>query len=168
MLSLSTVAESIYIEQGAPKAIKYEQLLPQIEALLKDDRHFIGALANTSAALHATFQHLWTGFYLVEGDQLVLGPFQGPVACMRIAYGKGVCGTAWKEGNAIVVPDVDRFPGHIACSSESKSEIVVPLRDAEGAIKGVLDVDSAHLNAFDETDRRYLEQLCEYLGKSLF
>lgn len=162
------MAESILIDTAAPKALKYEQLLPQIEALVGDDRHPVAVLANVVAALQQGFHFLWTGFYLVEGDELVLGPFQGPVACMRIARGKGVCGTAWDRGESILVPDVDRFPGHIACSSESRSEIVVPLKDGNNHVRGVLDIDSASLNNFDECDRENLEKLCNWLGELLF
>lgn len=162
------MAEQILVEPSAPKALKYEQLIPQLEALVGDDDWAVGALANVTAALHAVWGHLWIGFYLVEGNELLLGPFQGPVACMRIAKGKGVCGQAWEQNESIVVPDVDKFPGHIACSSSSRSEIVVPLRGADGEVRGVLDIDSAYLNTFDAVDRNYLEKLCTSLGKRLY
>jgi GAF domain-containing protein len=119
-------------------------------------------LANTSAALKETFGFFWVGFYLVDGDQLVLGPFQGPVACTRIAFGKGVCGASWKQKRAILVPDVEAFPGHIACSSLSRSEVVLPLMK-EGEVIGVLDVDSEQLNEFDEVDVKFLTELCTWL-----
>lgn len=121
-------------------------------------------LANVAAALKEAFDFFWVGFYLVKQDQLVLGPFQGPVACTRIRKGKGVCGTAWQEGATLLVPDVEVFPGHIACSSLSRSEIVVPLIK-DGEVWGVLDIDSDLLNFFDETDRKYLEEMCGYLSK---
>ena len=119
-------------------------------------------MANTSAALKETFGFFWVGFYLVDGDQLVLGPFQGPVACTRIAFGKGVCGASWEQKMAILVPDVDAFPGHIACSSLSKSEVVIPLLK-DGKVIGVLDVDSDQLNDFDEVDVKFLTELCTWL-----
>jgi GAF domain-containing protein len=136
----------------------YQSLLPQIRALIEDEEDRIANMANIAAALKQTFGFFWVGFYLVKGNELVLGPFQGPVACTRIPFGKGVCGTAWKERRTIIVPDVNQFPGHIACNSESKSEIVVPLF-VNGEIIGVLDIDSNRLNAFDETDATYLEKI---------
>jgi len=136
----------------------YRSLLPQIQELTRKEPDFIANLANIAAALKHTFGFFWVGFYLVKGNELVLGPFQGPVACTRIPFGKGVCGTAWKEQRTIVVPDVELFPGHIACNSASKSEIVVPLFD-NGEIIGVLDIDSDRLNEFDEIDARYLEEI---------
>jgi len=162
------LAESISIESGAPKEIKYEQLLPQIFALIEGEQDEVAVLSNVAAALHQSFANLWTGFYLVRKDVLKLGPFQGPVACMTIDVGKGVCGQSWERGETIVVADVDRFPGHIACSSESRSEIVVPIKDSNGQVKAVLDIDSAHLNSFDTFDRRYLEQLCDHLANILY
>lgn len=140
------------------KADKYALLLRQIDAFFQDEPDMIARMANVSAMLHETFHFWWTGFYRVQGDELVLGPFQGPLACTRIQYGRGVCGTAWKEGVTQVVPDVDLFPGHIACSSASRSEIVVPLYK-DGRVIAVLDIDSEHLATFDATDQRYLEQL---------
>lgn len=136
----------------------YEALLPQIKAVLEGETDTIARMANVAAMLHETFGFWWTGFYRVLGEQLVLGPFQGPLACMRIAYGRGVCGTAWQRGESIVVPDVEQFPGHIACSAQSRSEIVVPLI-REGRVVAVLDIDSAQLATFDQTDRLYLEAI---------
>lgn len=136
----------------------YEALLPQIKAVLEGETDTIARMANVAAMLHETFGFWWTGFYRVLGEQLVLGPFQGPLACMRIAYGRGVCGTAWQRGESIVVPDVEQFPGHIACSALSRSEIVVPLI-REGRVVAVLDIDSAQLATFDQTDRLYLEAI---------
>lgn len=156
------MAEDLCICEGT-KEEKYRALLPQIKGLLADEDDLIANLANVCAALKETFGFFWVGFYLVKGDELVLGPFQGPVACTRIRRGRGVCGTAWAEAGTLVVPDVDVFPGHIACSSRSRSEIVVPLVRAEGSVWGVLDIDSDELNSFDETDVRYLEEVCGWL-----
>jgi len=128
--------------------------------LIEGESNLVANLANMSAALKETFNFFWVGFYLVDSEELVLGPFQGPIACTRIRKGKGVCGTAWSEERTIVVPDVDAFPGHIACSSLSRSEIVVPLIDHENKVWGVLDIDSEQLNTFDDTDARFLEELC--------
>ena len=140
------------------KQNQYDEVLPQLAALLEGEHEEMSVLANAAALLHHTFNWWWTGFYLVRNNELVLGPFQGPVACMHIAYGRGVCGTAWQRQQTIVVPDVEEFPGHIACSSESRSEIVVPLFNARHEVVGVLDIDSRHLNTFDETDRQNLER----------
>jgi len=136
----------------------YQALLPQIQELVKDEPDLIANLANISAVLKQTFGFFWVGFYIVKGNELVLGPFQGPIACTRISFGKGVCGTAWKERRTVIVPNVEQFPGHIACSSESKSEIVVPLFE-NGEVVGVLDIDSDRLNEFDEIDAKYLEKI---------
>ncbi|MBR3496743.1 MAG: GAF domain-containing protein [Prevotella sp.] len=141
------------------KEKKYEELLPQVAALIEGEDDRVSVMANVAAALHYAMGFFWTGFYVVSGNELRLGPFQGTVACMHIARGRGVCGTAWDRGETIVVPDVEQFPGHIACSSESRSEIVVPVRDASGKVWAVLDIDSRELGTFDDTDRRYLEQL---------
>ena len=149
---------NIIDSQFNTKEETYQLLLPQIRALIEDEEDRIANMANIAAALKQTFGFFWVGFYLVKGNELVLGPFQGPVACTRIPFGKGVCGTAWKERRTIIVPDVEQFPGHIACSSESKSEIVVPLF-VNDEIIGVLDIDSDRLNAFDETDAKYLEEI---------
>ena len=135
-----------------------------MRSLIEGEVDLVANLANVAAALKEAFDFFWVGFYLVKQDQLVLGPFQGPVACTRIRKGKGVCGTAWQEGVTLLVPDVEVFPGHIACSSLSRSEIVVPLIK-DGEVWGVLDIDSDLLNFFDETDRKYLEEMCGYLSK---
>lgn len=156
--------EEITISSTASKAEKYRQLIPQIEALVGDEPDLTANLANVAAALHTTFNFWWTGFYIVKNDQLVLAPFQGPVACTRIAFGKGVCGTAWKTQQTQVVPNVDEFPGHIACSGETKSEIVIPIFKASEVV-AVLDIDSQYLAHFDETDKTYLEQIALFIGK---
>ena len=160
------MAEEIIIAQGN-KSEKYTTLLPQIDNLIAIEKDLIANLANVSAALKETFNFLWVGFYLVKGEELVLGPFQGPLACTRIKYGKGVCGTAWKEGKTIVVPDVNQFPGHIACSSASQSEIVVPIHK-DGDVVAVLDIDSKQLNTFNEEDALYLEKLCQTILPNKF
>ena len=152
------MAEELLIAQGS-KEEKYALLYKQIAAVTESESDAIANMANIAAMIHHTFGFWWTGFYRVVGEELVLGPFQGPLACSRIAYGRGVCGTAWKEQCTQVVPDVEQFPGHIACSSASKSEIVVPLFDADGNITAVLDIDSEHLATFDETDRQWLEKI---------
>ena len=153
--------EHLLTPQGT-KEEQYEALLPQIEALLEGEPDPIARMANMAAALHETFRFWWTGFYRVMGDELVLGPFQGPIACTRIARGRGVCGTAWAKAETQVVPDVDKFPGHIACSSASRSEIVVPVFN-DGEVIAVLDIDSDRLATFDETDRLWLEQAVRML-----
>lgn len=136
------------------KVEKYQLLQQQIKALSAGETDQVAVMANVAAAIHLEMGFWWTGFYRVQNGELVLGPFQGPVACMHIGYGKGVCGTSWKQGETIVVPDVEQFPGHIACSSESRSEIVVPVRSAEGEIIAVLDIDSKDLATFDEVDKQ--------------
>ena len=157
------MAEELTFISGS-KEEQYLSLLPQVRSLIEGEVDLVANLANVAAALKEAFDFFWVGFYLVKQDQLVLGPFQGPVACTRIRKGKGVCGTAWQEGATLLVPDVEVFPGHIACSSLSRSEIVVPLiKDSE--VWGVLDIDSYLLNFFDETDRKYLEEMCGYLSK---
>ncbi len=140
------------------KAEQYQQLMANIFALIDQEPELIANLANISAALKTQFNWLWVGFYLTRDEELVLGPFQGPVACTRIQKGRGVCGTSWERKESIIVPDVNQFPGHIACSSLSKSEIVVPIIRF-GEVMGVLDVDSEHLNHFDDTDKKYLEEI---------
>ena len=155
------MSEQIIIS-GQTKKEKYESLLPQIYALTEFESSWIANLANTSAALKEAFGFFWVGFYMVANNQLVLGPFQGPVACTRISYGKGVCGTAWERKTAILVQDVESFPGHIACSSLSKSEVVLPLMK-EFEVIGVLDIDSDQLSDFDEVDVKYLSELCTWL-----
>ena len=152
------MAEQLTIAANATKAEKYASLLPQIEALVAGERDFVANLANITAALKQTMNFFWVGFYLVKDNELVLGPFQGPIACTRIALGKGVCGTSWKEQRVILVPNVDEFPGHIACSSDSKSEIVLPAMK-NGKVSLVLDVDSDRLDDFDSTDEIWLSKL---------
>jgi len=160
------MAESLFIPVAASKEQKYGAILPQIEALISGEKDLIANLANISAVLKESFGFFWVGFYLVKDNQLVLGPFQGPIACTRINLGKGVCGTAWKENKTQLVPDVDAFPGHIACSSASKSEIVLPF-SSNGEVAGVLDIDSDKLADFDETDQVYLEKLISILEKTM-
>ncbi|MFN3298854.1 MAG: GAF domain-containing protein [Sediminibacterium sp.] len=157
------MAEDLNIIQGS-KSDQYQALIPQISGLLTGENNLIANLANTAAALKEQFGWFWVGFYLVDQNELVLGPFQGPVACTRIQKGRGVCGSSWKEGRTLIVPDVEKFPGHIACSSLSKSEIVVPLVK-DGLIWGVLDVDSSEYDQFDETDQFYLEQIIALLNQ---
>lgn len=149
------------------KQEKYEELLPQVLGLIEGETNAVSVMANVAAMLHDTFGWWWTGFYTACDDQLELGPFQGPVACYRIKRGRGVCGTAWERDETIIVPDVEQFPGHIACSSLSRSEIVVPVHDAQGAVVAVLDIDSKDLSTFDETDRIYLEKLASALSKTV-
>ena len=155
------MAENLIINGGNKQEL-YETLLPQLQSLTAGETDMVANMANVAAALKQTFGFFWVGFYVVKEEMLVLAPFQGPLACTRIRYGKGVCGTAWKEARTMVVPDVEQFPGHIACSSDSRSEIVVPVvRD--GKVVAVLDIDRDNLNAFDGTDAKYLEQLCAFL-----
>ncbi len=151
------MAEDLSIAQGT-KAEQYESLIPQINALIEGETDLVANLANVGAALKEQFGWFWVGFYLVKDNELVLGPFQGPVACTRIAKGRGVCGSSWQQATTLIVQDVEKFPGHIACSSLSKSEIVVPII-RNGEVVGVLDVDSEELDQFDETDKKYLEQI---------
>ncbi len=146
----------------ADKATRYQTLLPQIAALMAGEPDLIARMANTAAALKYGMDFFWVGFYLVKDGELVLGPFQGPIACTRIAHGRGVCGTAYAEARTVLVPDVNAFPGHIACSAESQSEIVVPKCDPKGDVLWILDVDSQHLNAFDDTDAHYLQTLMTF------
>ena len=157
------MAENLIIAEGG-KEQKYELLHKQIAALVDGESDTIANMANVAAMIHATFGFWWTGFYRVVGEELVLGPFQGPLACSRIRYGRGVCGTAWKEGATQVVPDVELFPGHIACSSLSRSEIVVPVWSDE-EIVAVLDIDSKHLATFDQVDKLWLEKIVALLYK---
>lgn len=153
----------ITIPTAADRATRYAELLPQMHAVLDGETDLIAAMANMTALLQHAFGWHWVGFYRVLGTELVLGPFQGPVACTRIGYGKGVCGTAWEQGRTLVVEDVDAFPGHIACSALSRSEIVVPVQDKEGRVALVLDIDSTALADFDALDERALEQFCALL-----
>jgi len=156
------MAEDLLISKGT-KEEQYESLLPQIKALMEGEPDLIANLANITGALKEQFNWLWVGFYLVKNDELVLGPFQGPVACTRIKKGKGVCGVSWAKAQTLIVPDVEKFPGHIACSSLSKSEIVVPIIRNNKVI-GVLDVDSIELDQYDDIDQNYLEQITELIN----
>lgn len=156
------MAEDLSITTSTNKAEQYQSLIPQIEALLYGETDITANLANVCAALKEQFKWFWVGFYLVKNGELVLGPFQGPVACTRIAKGKGVCGAAWERAETLIVPDVDAFPGHIACSSLSRSEIVVPLFNGD-KVTAVLDADAVELNQFDTTDALYLEQIVSLL-----
>ena len=158
------MAETLFLPQSGTKEEIYQALLPQVEALITGEQDLVANLANIAAALREAFGFFWVGFYVVQGQELVLGPFQGPIACTRIAYGRGVCGTAWKEQKTQLVPDVEAFPGHIACSSASKSEIVVPAFQ-NGEVFLVLDVDSDLLDDFDAVDQRYLEAMMGMLEK---
>ncbi|GAC1368190.1 MAG: GAF domain-containing protein [Hymenobacter sp.] len=154
------MAETLALDTTLTKAEQYRQLLPQIDALTADEPDLTANLANTAAALRQAFGFFWVGFYVVKGEELVLGPFQGPIACTRIGHGRGVCGASWAQARTLLVPDVEAFPGHIACSSESKSEIVVPILQ-HGRVVAVLDVDSDRLNDFDADDQAALEQLMQ-------
>ena len=155
------MAEDLNIARGT-KEEQYQSLIPQIIGLIEGENDLIANLANVAAALKEQFGWLWIGFYLVKEDELVVGPFQGPVACTRIRKGKGVCGTAWAEKTTVIVPDVEKFPGHIACSSQSRSEIVLPIIRS-GEVVGVLDVDATNLNEFNETDRVYLQKIIDVI-----
>lgn len=157
------MAENLIISDG-DKCNKYSVLYEQIKSLTDGEDDPIANMANISSMIHQTFGFWWTGFYRVSGSELVLGPFQGPLACSRIPFGRGVCGTAWKEAATVIVPDVDAFPGHIACSSASRSEIVVPVFDDEKVI-AVLDIDSAEVNTFDSVDKEWLEKICSLLQR---
>ena len=161
------MSEELFIPANADKSEKYTSILPQLEGLITGEPDLIANLANISSALKEAFGWWWVGFYWVKSNELVLGPFQGPIACTRIKHGKGVCGTSWKKEKSILVPDVEKFPGHIACSSSSVSEIVVPVFDNDRKVVGVLDVDSERYDVLDETDVYYLEKLCEMITKSL-
>ena len=157
------MAEDLLIVKGT-KEERYQSLLPQVRGLLEGETDLIANLANICGALKEQFNWLWIGFYLVKKDELVLGPFQGPVACTRIKKGKGVCGAAWAQQTVLIVPDVEKFPGHIACSSLSRSEIVLPLFDQHKEVMGVLDIDSIELDEFDSTDQDYLQQILELIS----
>ena len=147
------------------KEEKYRLLTEQIRSLIEGEKDEVAVMANVCAVIHEAMGFWWTGFYRVVNDELLLGPFQGSVACMHIGYGKGVCGTAWKEQRTVVVPDVEEFPGHIACSSLSRSEIVVPVFSKSGEVVAVLDIDSKDLATFDDTDSQYLEEICRIIGQ---
>ena len=149
------------------KNATYQLLVKQVESLIEGEHNPVGQLANAASLLHETMGWWWTVFYLVKDGELQLGPFQGPVACYRIKKGRGVCGTAWQEDRTIVVPDVEQFPGHIACSSLSRSEIVVPLHDTSGNVIGVLDIDSRDIAAFDEIDARWLEEIVHVIEETV-
>lgn len=156
------MAEELYIPKEVSREEVYKTLYPQIKALIANETDKIANMANIVAALKEAFNFFWIGFYRVDGERLVLGPFQGPIACTSIAYGRGVCGSTWKEAKTIIVPDVDKFPGHIVCSSQSRSEIVVPVKH-NNTVVAVLDVDSDQLNTFNETDTHWLEKICTLL-----
>ena len=145
------------------KAQKYQMLVNQITSLIEGESDLIAVMSNVAAAIHQEMNFWWTGFYRVVDSELLLGPFQGPVACMHIPFGRGVCGTAWQRRQTVVVPDVELFPGHIACSSESRSEIVIPVFDSDGKVIAVLDIDSDQVGTFDDIDRQYLEQICKLI-----
>ena len=163
MLEINTdMAENLIISDGS-KEEKYAVLYGQVKALAEGENDIIANMANISSMIHQTFGFWWTGFYRVSDQELMLGPFQGPLACSRIRYGRGVCGTAWKLEQTVIVPDVDAFPGHIACSSASRSEIVVPVFDSYGTVTAVLDIDSSELDTFDETDGFWLEKIVSLL-----
>ena len=157
LIWINDMAEELSLQQGN-KAEQYQSLIPQIQAIVADESDVIANLANICAALKQQFNWFWIGFYLVKDNELVLGPFQGPIACTRIAKGRGVCGTAWQQQNVMIVPDVEQFPGHIACSSDSKSEIVLPVMKQNKCV-AVLDIDSDALDSFDEVDAEYLKQI---------
>ena len=161
------MSEELFIAPGAGKKEIYESLIPQLASLIAGETDLIANLANLSAALHDTFGWWWVGFYWVKNDELVLGPFQGPIACTRIQFGKGVCGSAWKDAKSILVPDVNTFPGHISCSSNSVSEIVVPIFDKQQRVVGVLDVDSERYDVLDQTDLVYLEKISQLISTLL-
>jgi L-methionine (R)-S-oxide reductase len=157
------MAETLHLE-ATDKAGKYSELIPQLQALVSGESDSIANLSNVVAALKQSFGFFWVGVYIVKENELVLGPFQGPIACTRIRMGKGVCGTSWERKDTILVPDVDQFPGHIACSSASRSEIVVPVLNASGDVIMVIDVDSDRLNDFDNTDQQYLQQVAQLIS----
>ncbi|WP_367916067.1 GAF domain-containing protein [Leadbetterella sp. DM7] len=162
------MAENLYIPEGAGKAEIYEALIPQLRNLIAGEEDLVANTANTAAALKQAFDFFWVGFYFDDRKgELVLGPFQGPIACTRIRYDRGVCGHAFTTRSTTLVPDVDQFPGHIACSSASRSEIVLPLKDTRGHVIGVLDIDSERLNDFDETDKKYLEEITAILAGAI-
>ena len=156
----------IKINKNLSKEERYIELCNQIESLISDEKDILAILSNITAAIQDTYNFLWVGFYLVKSNELVLGPFQGPVACFRIGLGKGVCGTSWKENKTFIVKDVNKFPGHIACSSMSKSEIVIPIRKNH-KVYGVLDIDSKEYNSFDKTDKKYLKKIIAMVENKL-
>ena len=156
----------IKINKNLTKEERYIELCNQIESLISEEKDILAILSNITAAIQDTYNFLWVGFYLVKSNELVLGPFQGPVACFRIGFGKGVCGTSWKEDKTLIVKDVNKFPGHIACSSMSKSEIVIPIRKKR-EVYGVLDIDSKEYNSFDKTDKKYLKKIIAMVENKL-
>ena len=158
------MAEDLIIDRNLSKEALYDQLYPQLKALVQGEKDELANRANFCAAIKETFGFLWVGFYRIIQDELVLGTFQGPIACTRIQKGRGVCGQSWAQNKVIIVKDVDLFPGHISCSSESKSEIVIPLRDANGDVYAVLDIDDAEKNTFDDTDKENLEKLLSLIS----
>lgn len=163
------MAESILISsEKSDKISVYDELIRQLTSLLEGEKEEIICMANTVAGIKEVFEFLWVGFYRVAEEELLLGPFQGPVACNRIGFGKGVCGKAWELGETILVPDVNEFPGHISCNASSRSEIVVPLKNASGKVFAVLDIDSDQIDAFDSTDQRALERLADYLAEKIY
>jgi len=153
------MATELIFDQNSTKREKFDSLMPQLEALIHDETDLVANMANVAAALYQGLGYFWVGFYLVRNEELVLGPFQGPIACTRIKKGKGVCGKAWETGKSVVIPDVNKFPGHIACNNTSQSEMVVPCLDEQDKVRFVLDVDSDHLNAFDAVDEQYLARI---------
>ena len=161
------MAEELVVDTQASREEKYQGLLPQLEALTEGEDDLIANVANLCAAIRETFGFLWVGCYFVKGEELVLGPFQGPIACTRIAFGRGVCGTAWKDKATVIVPDVEQFPGHIACSSASRSEIVLPAFDANGNVALVLDIDSEQIRDFTELDQTYLQKVIQIIESKL-
>ena len=166
-LNTETMADELKISSESTKGEKYQELLPQIQALIAYENNMTANLANIAAALHQAFSWWWVGFYMVENNELVLAPFQGPIACTRIKYGRGVCGTAWKEAKSQLVPDVEKFPGHIACSSLSVAEIVVPVFNKSGQVIGVLDVDSEKHDVLDTVDVQFLEKIGQFITEKL-
>ena len=158
--------EEIKISQNLSKEEKYIKLVNQVNLLIKDERDLIANLSNTCSAINEVHNFFWTGFYIVKGNELVLGPFQGPVACTRIGFGRGVCGKSWQEKRSIIVNDVEKFPGHIACSSKSKSEIVIPIFKDDDVF-GILDVDDTKYGNFDEVDEKYLKKIVVLIEKKL-
>lgn len=160
------MSENLFIDKNSSKEEKYKSLIPQIKSLITGENDFVANLANIASALYFAMDFFWVGFYIVKNNQLVLGPFHGPVACTRINFGAGVCGSAWKNKQTIIVPDVDKFPGHIACSSQTKSEIVVPATKNTNVIF-VLDVDSNKLDSFNEIDEKFLGQLVDFVTENM-
>ncbi|MCO6499981.1 MAG: GAF domain-containing protein [Vicingus serpentipes] len=161
------MVEELIISHSLSKEEKYKELLPQMKALVESESDLIANLANIIAVLKYSFHFFWVGVYFVKKEELVLGPFQGPIACTRIAKGKGVCGTSWKEEKVIIVPNVDEFPGHIACSSATKSEIVLPIFNKNNEVALVLDIDSDELNNFDQIDEKYLTEVSQLITSFL-